>query len=194
MLTEIEIINAMLASTGTAPLTSNDTSHPFYIKARNKLTYVNRQIQAKGWWFNRTHITLPPNVSGEVILPSNTLHADPVDTTLDLVVRAGKLYDLANRTHVISKDVEIVFVELVDIEDLPPTVGEYLMARAVYEFYRDEDGNQPKLGTYNQARIDAFVLFKGEHLRNADVNYFRGTSHAQISRGVRGRRFPPYHR
>lgn len=190
MLTELEIINAMLASTGTAPLTTNDTQHPFYVKANNKLALVNREVQSKGWWFNRAKRTLNPNLQGEIILPSNTLHADPVDRSDGLVIRGTKLYDMENATAVLNRSVKIVFVELVPLFDLPPAAGEYIKARAVYEFYRDEDGVMPKLGEYKQARDSAWVRIKAEHLRNADVNYFDGASFAQMQRGVRARRLP----
>ena len=190
MLTELEIINAMLAATGTAPLTTNDTTHPFYIKASNKLALVNREIQGKGWWFNRTKRTLVQDVNGEIILPNNTLHCDPYNRHDKLVMRGTKLYDLENATYTVNRDVEVIFVDLVTVANLPPVAGEYLKARAVYEFYRDEDGNQPKLGEYKSARNEAWVEFKAEHLRNADVNFFDGASFAQMQRGVRARRLP----
>lgn len=194
MLTELEIINAMLASTGTAPLTTNDTQHPFYVKANNKLSAVNRKVQSKGWWFNRGKRTLNPDVNGRVILPSNTLHADPVDTDDHVVIRGTTLYDIENATDILSRSIDIVFVDLVPIIQLPPAAGEYIEARAVYEFYRDEDGVMPKLGEYKSERDAAWVRMKNEHLKNADVNFFKGASFAQMQRGYRGNRLPPYHR
>lgn len=194
MLTELEIINEMLVSTGTAPLTTNDTQHPFYVKADQKLASINRRVQSKGWWFNRSRRTLNPDVNGRVIIPNNTLHADPADRTDHLAVRGTRLYDLNGNTDVLSRPVEVIFVELVPVIDLPPTAGEYLTARAVYEFYRDNDGIQPKLGDYRAQRDEAWIAMKAEHLRNADVNYFDGASFAQMQRGYRGNRLPPYHR
>jgi hypothetical protein len=194
MLTELDIINEMIVSTGTAPLTTNDTQHPFYVKADQKLQAVNRKIQSKGWWFNRGPRTLQPDVNGRVILPSNTLHADPVDETDHLTMRGTALYDLNTGTDILNRAVDIVFVELIPITQLPPTAGEYLAARATYEFYRDNDGVMPKLGEYKQSRDEAWIMMKAEHLKNADVNFFRGTSFAQMQRGYRGNRLPPYHR
>ncbi len=190
MLTELDIINAMLASTGTAPLTSNDTNHPLYKKALNKLTSVSRVIQGQGWWFNDVERTLTVDVSGEVIIPSTALHIDVVNTSRKLTVRGGKVYDLEAGNYSIGEDVKVAYVDLVPIADLPPTAWDYVSARAVYEFYRDEDGNQPKLGEYKASRDEAWVLFKQEHLKNADVNFFNGTSFQQMSRGVRTRRLP----
>ena len=190
MLTKLDIINAMLASTGTAPLTSNDTQHPFFIKASNKLAIINTEIQSKGWWFNRAIRTLNPDVSGHIVLPSNTLSADPVDRSKQYVIRGNKLYDLPNATNFIGAPVKVWFVDLVEIADLPPSAAEYLKAAAVASFYLDEDGNALKVNEYNRAVAAAFVGFKGENLKNADVNWFDGVSYAQQARGAGRRRLP----
>ena len=190
MLTELQIINAMLAATGTAPLTVNDQLHPFYIKALNKLDMVMTEVQGRGWWFNKAVRHLRQDVNGEIVLPSNTLHCDPVDRQDKLVMRGSKMFDLEEATFTINRDIRVVFVDLVPVLELPPTAVEYIKARAVYEFYRDEDGSQPKLGEYKMARDEAWVTMKGEHLRNADVNHFDGASSAQMSRGIRTRRLP----
>lgn len=190
MLTKLDIINDMLASTGTAPLTANDTSHPLYIKADNKLTKLNIEFQSKGWWFNRATRTLAQNVSGEVVLPSTTLHADPVDRTSRFVRRGTKLYDPENATYVLDTDVEVKFVELLDVTNLPPSAQAYLNALAVHRFYLDEDGGRLKLAEYKEARSEAWVALKAEELRNADVNFFNGHSAAQMSRGTYSSRLP----
>lgn len=190
MLTELDIINAMLASTGTAPLTSNDTQHPSYVKARNKLTLVNQEVQGIGWWFNKGTRTLIPNADGELVLPSTTLHADPVSRADKVTIRGTRMYDLHEASYELHRSIVIYFVDLVPYTDLPPTAGGYIRSRAVYEFYIDEDGNQPKLDKYLRARDEAWIAFKGENLKNADVNFYDGASFALLQRGVRSRRLP----
>ena len=191
MLQTIDIINEMLAATGAAPLTSNDTSHPYYVKAKNKLDIVNTEVQSTGWWFNTSCRTIPQDENGEILLPNNVFQADPVDTTKNYILRQGKLYDADERTYEIGEPVETVYVERVNIESLPLTVGQLIRTTAVYQFYRDEDGNQPKLGEYYRAMERAEVLLKREHLKNADVNFFYGTSAMQMQRGYRLNRLPP---
>lgn len=191
MLTRLQIINEMVVSTGTAPLTANDVRHPLYIKANNKLEVVSDAIQSTGWWFNTSVRTLTPNVSGEIILPTTALHVDPVSTASKYILRGGKLYDNGNATYVIGTAVKVKFVDRWPIEELPPHAAAYIKARAVYEFYRDEDGNEPKLSNYRAERDTAWVALKGEHLKSADINFFDGASAAQMARGYRGGRLPP---
>jgi hypothetical protein len=180
----------MVVATGTAPLTSSDVLHPLYVKANNKLEVVNEAVQGTGWWFNTSKRTLNPNVAGEIILPDTTLHCDPVDTASKIIVRGTKLYDNENATYVIGKPVKVKFVDKWAVEELPPFAAACVKARAVYEFYRDEDGNEPKLSNYRQERDTAWVVLKGEHLKNADLNFFDGASAAQMARGYRGGRLP----
>lgn len=190
MLTTLDIINQMLASTGTAPLTTNDTYHPAYKKAMNKLQTVSTSVQSMGWWFNASVRTLRQNVSGEVILPNNTLHADPTDDTSVLVRRGKKLYNPVTATYVIGADTKVNFIEQWEIDELPPVASEYIRARAVYEYYRDEDGVQPKLSEYKEERNTAWVQMKDEHLKNKDLSWFTGMGHKQLRRGYRMSRLP----
>lgn len=182
MLTELDIINEMLASTGTAPLTTNDDQHPYYKKADRKLKKVSRDIQSKGWWFNAGPRTLRLNLDNEIALPSKRLHVDPQVTSKNYVIRGNRLYNVAEGTFKFDSEVVVNFVEIVDVEDLPPPAANYVQARAVYEYYRDNDGNAAKLSTYRDDRNEAWVEFKREHLKNADMNYFSGTSYAQMAR------------
>lgn len=182
MLTQLEIINDMLASTGTAPVSSASTRHPSYLKAQAKLDKANRRFQGKGYWFNRSTRTMRQSTAGEVILPGNTLSADPTDTTLNYVMRSGKLYDMTLGTYAINTDVEVDIVEDVNISDLPPTAANLLQAMAVLMYYVDEDGGEPKLSTYKQDYAQAAADFKQEDLKHLDINVFNGSSFARWRR------------
>jgi len=190
MLTKLDIINQMLAATGTAPLTTNDTTHPFYIKAESKLNIVTRTVQAQGWWFNRAKRTLNPDIAGEVILPSTTLSVDPVDTSSTFTQRGGKLYDPEDATFIIGVAVKVILIDEVEISDLPYEAADYIRGRAVYEFFRDEDGGGTKLRDYRDERDTAWIALKGANLRFSDLNVFNGTSFMQMQRGYRGHGLP----
>lgn len=189
MLTNLVIINDMLAATGTAPVADANTAHPAYRKAHNKLTKEDMLFQARGWWFNRAQRTLKPDITGQVILPSNTLSADPVDTSKNYVIRGGKLYDMTEGTATIGVDVEVEITERVSIGDLPPEAQLYLQAAAVYTFYLDENGGEPKLSSYARARAVAWAALMQAQLTNSDVNFFNGASFAPFRRRGRGQSF-----
>lgn len=190
MHTTLDIINDMIGSTGTAPLTANDVNHPLYKKALGKLERLNRSVQKRGWWFNRTERTFTRNVSNEIILPSTCLSADPVDTTSDLVARGGKMYNPTTATYVMDGDVAVWFIELWEIEDQPIEMQDYLRCRATYEFYRDEEGDGLKLSEYKEERDAAWAELKRADLRNSDVNFFRGRSYLEQNARRRSTRLP----
>jgi hypothetical protein len=190
MLTKLEIINDMLAATGTAPVSSATTQHPSYIKARNKLDKVSRVMQGQGYWFNKSVRTLKPNTAGEVILPSTALHVDATDRTLKYAMRGNRLYDMKLGTYDIGVEAKVVFVEYVEVPDLPPTAQSYLQAQAVYAYFLDEDGKDPKLSEYrNHASLQS-VMLRREELRNQDVNFFDSPSWKQHARPGSVRRLP----
>lgn len=175
MLTQLDIINDMLAATGTAPLTASDDQHPMYIKANSKLQRVSTAVQNLGLWFNTTYPTLLPNGVGEVVVPNGTLSCDPIDGT-NYTPRRGKMYDLMNRTYVLNKPIKCKLVSELAYEDMPQTALDYLREKARLEFYTDEDGTEPKLSVYTRNMQLGWTLLWREHLKNRDINYFSGNN------------------
>jgi len=171
---KLDVINGMLASTGTDPLTANDTNHPSYIKALAKFDEVNDAWQGMGWWFNTTSPIIAPTTGDEIVFASDVLHIDPLLTDKNYVKRGNRLYDMDNETFTITESVECHVVRLKDYTDLPPPAQAYLLAHARYEYFLDEDGSRPKLDKYEEAMGRAWAFFQREHLKNADVNIFKG--------------------
>lgn len=178
MLTQLDIINDMLASTGTAPLTASDNRHPAYLKASNTLNRVSGAVQNLGLWFNTTYPELLPNTSGEVIVPNGTLSADPLDRKKDYSFRGSKLYNIKTRSFNIGEKVRVKLVSKLSFNEMPNTALEYIRAKAKLEFYIDEDGVDPKLTRYTQLMQVAWTELYREHLRNRDTNYFDGPNMA----------------
>ena len=182
MLTTLDLINEMVASTGTAPLTVNDTAHPEYKKGLNKLHRVLQAVLGRGWWFNTTYRTFTPNVSDEIVVPTGALSVDPTDVSKPYVVRAGKLFNTDTASHTFTEAVEVKMVDEVTLEDCPPPMQDYIMSRCVYEYYRDADGVGPKLSEYKEQMKLAFFDVRREHLKNLDLNFFSGTSYLAQTR------------
>lgn len=173
-LTQLNVINAMLSSTGMDALTAQDTQHPRYIQALAKLTEIDGEFQNRGWWFNRSAKTLLQNQDGEVVYASNAVHVDPLDRTKLYVMRGLKLYNLTDATFNIGSDVDVTIIFQLPFDELPPLAASYLLARARHDYYLDQDGSNPKLERYAQMAQTAWVNLRGEHLKNADVNFFDG--------------------
>ena len=180
-LTELDIINQMLATTGTAPLTAGSTQHPLYTKAKNKLRIVSRQVQSMRWWYNTSILTLTPNAEGHIVVPQGTTRADPVDSCSFVIRRGQKLVDTANNTFVFDGPILTEIVQMFDYEDLPAPVSAYIMARARQEYYADEDGaDARKLADYKAQTLQAWQSLQTTHLAARDVNYFNNPEHTGV--------------
>lgn len=165
MQTRLDYVNAMLATIGLARVSSLDSQHPQFDKANVKLDEVNQSVQSTGWWFNTSFTTLRPNTEGVITLPQQTLSIVVHPEFTHLIQRGRELYDTNNRTNVIGRAVDIRIVELVDFDDLPPTIAEYIGRRAKDEFFTDRGGSEPKLSKYNQEAQMAWIEAKKENLR-----------------------------
>lgn len=181
MTTELEIINAMLAVNGESPVSSADSTDPSAIQARNALTLIDRAIQSRGWWFNKEpQMRLAATNVGEVILPQNTLSVAPVDTRSNLVQRGTRLYDRKNSTYVINKSVVVCIVVQLEIEELPELAAAYIMAKAVKDYYTDDDGDENKINRLAARESEAFAYLQREHLAKSNVNIKDSPQGAEI--------------
>lgn len=175
-LDKLSVINAMLASTGMAPLTANDNKHPRYKQASSKLDEIDVEFQTTGWWFNTTTKTLFQNGNGEIPFALNALHIDPIDRSKRYIMRGLKLWDLTEGTFIINEDVDVNVKHMLPFEELPPLARAYLLARARHDYFLDRDGTNPKLQRYAQMAQSTWDALKSEHLKNADVNFFDGAA------------------
>jgi len=186
MTTRLEIINSMLAVNGEAPVSSTNSTDPAAIQASNLLNRIDTRVQSRGWYFNREDITLSPNLTGEVVLPQNTLSADPVDSQSQYVKRGSRLYDRGNNTYIISKDVRCTVVLQLDIEDLPEAASAFIEAKAVREYYRNEDGDAGTVRDLREDENESFAYLQRDNLANEDVNIRQSPMGLQLLRHTRG--------
>lgn len=113
------------------------------------------------------------NGDGEVIIPQ---YAVIVENTAypNYVIRGNRLYDRDTGSYAIDGDHEYRIVEALPFEALPAPARAFVSARTKFKHFVDEDGTEPKLSIYGREVAIAEALFKAEHLRHEDLNYFAG--------------------
>lgn len=186
---KLDIINSMIATTGVAPLAASDTTHPSYLEADSILEEVLEDFGAKQLWFNTSKRTLQPDsVTGQIVLPSNTMDCAPTCITDNFVVRGRFLFDMTNNTDNIAKEVECYITVRVALNDMPPAALQYVRAEARLKFFVDQDGSDKKIRIYEQAVIRKSNDLESRNLRLQRNNYFLGLGYAQFAtrRGARG--------
>lgn len=177
----LDLINSMLATTGTAKLSAEDTSHPNYVTADSILSDVVEEFSSRPLWFNTTRRTLVADVNGRVLVPSNALSCDPADDKLDYAIRGQYLFDLGNYTDIINASVDCVIIAELDIEDMPPIARQFVRAHARMQYYIDQDGSGAKVQLYT----DAFYRKEQElvtiNMKHTDANFFSGKAFANFA-------------
>lgn len=171
MTTQLEVLNHMLNVIGETPVSNPASNHPSALSATVELERVNKEFQNRGWWFNTEfELTLSPNESGHIIIPQGTLYIDPIDTDSGLVRRGTKLYDPRNHTFNIGEAVVVDAVLLLDVVDLPEVAAMYLMHKAAYDFYVNDDGDETKASRLEKQVDRAWARLQQEELKAADIN------------------------
>jgi len=176
-LTRLQAVNMILAGIGEQPISSLGVSDaPDVTSAVQILDEVNRAVQARGWYYNREcNVELQPDVNGEVVIPLNAAHVDPDQhqhpNWRELAVREGKLYDLTNHTFDLGQSViKCTIVYMLDFEDSPAAVRQYVAARAARE-YQDKQLGDPTLSrNLLMSEHQALAEIQREESRAGDYN------------------------
>jgi hypothetical protein len=136
--TKLEAVNSMLGHIGEAPVNTISSASTLPISASTAVSIldeVSREVQSDGWYFNTEHnVTLSPNSDGYIVLDTDVVEADVIDSTLDVAQRGSKLYDRKNNTSEFTKDVKVNLTRLLDWDDLPEAARRYITLRSARVF------------------------------------------------------------
>lgn len=133
-MTELDAVNCLLLSIGNAPVNALDTAgNKDAAIARLTLHNVNREVQAKGWWFNREYgFPLMADANGSIAVPAETLQIEGADHNYRLIERAGTMYDCDARstTFPAGTTVYVDLTRFFAFETIPQLARNYITARA----------------------------------------------------------------
>lgn len=175
----LDAVNICLRYLGEMPVPSTvdidslDELHEAKI-VRNNLVQVSREIQAKGWWFNREPWTfLPDSATGKIAVPTTVLSVRGTNTSV--INRGATLYSLTNTSYVFTEAVDCVVVWEVEFEDLPETFAElvsYTTARDVQSFLRGDTSTDARLTAKVQ---ESYLKVQREDIAFNQYNFISGT-------------------
>lgn len=194
--TELDAVNAILASIGGAPVNTLAVTAVRDVSiARLHLHNASRDMQARGWDFNRDHkVPLTPDVNGKIAVPANALQIDAGDRGRDIIQRQDaadgvtRLYDRDNRTFVFTAPVLATVTYFFGFDAIPQAARSYATYRAGRQFQAGLVGS-PLLYQFTEAaELAAWAELMRADLRTANSNILNDDPMtARIAR--RGRRF-----
>lgn len=197
LITELEVINGCLATLGETPLNSLDDDHTYKPAAQNFLVDANREMQARGWWFNTETIKLDPDATTKRIsIPQDALVTRPIQRITPPHGNRGKyLYDTTNNTLEWESSVYLEVVRCLDFDDLPYTAANLVKYDAITKFQKEYDADAQKLRILAEQRIEARTNCVAEDIRNRKSNLLATPSHIAsmldiVGYGSRGTRIP----
>lgn len=189
MISTLSTVNDMLGLLGELPINDLDAFHPVVPKAQSVIATTNAVVQGDAWWFNTETITLSPQaISGEVLLPIDTLSVDSVDGIPHVTSRGNRLYNLDTASLKFTKNVPVVLRRLVPYEELPHNARAYVRARSLLAFQNTIDGDSVKSREIKEEVKLTYMVLNSEHTRARKVNMLARPGIARILYNIRGSR------
>lgn len=134
--TELDAINYILSAIGSAPVTTLEEDMDMdVVNARRILATVSRNIQRKGWDFNKVTRTLSPRMDNHRIPWDRTIIALHATDGSTLVKRGDWLYDMTRGSYEFDKPITVEIIEGIDYDDLPDAFKTYVTVKAAVDFH-----------------------------------------------------------
>lgn len=179
MMSQLDAVNQMLLAIGSGVTTSiTGNTNRDVAACRDILRRARVRVCSEGWNFNtEADIAMEPDAeSGNIELPSNTLHVDNsserYQADLDLVQRGALLYNREGNTYTFSKTIYIDRVFEMEWDDLPEVARHYIAAIATTEAVTFLDGETAGIQMAQQRQMLARRDMISHETRNADLTIF----------------------
>lgn len=170
--TELEAVNAILASVGEAPVVSLDDSFTDAQIARQLLTQESRRVQTSSWHFNtEKNVPLTPDANGHIWLPPNVFRVLYRENR-DIVQRGRRLYNRAERTYVFDEPVVADLIVGLPFDELPESLRLFLMIRAGRRFQDRLQGERVLHEFQAQDELSAWSAFLNYEAEVGNYNIF----------------------
>ena len=194
--TELDAVNAMLATIGEMPVSSTSGgTHADVMIALDTLRQVSREVQLMGWYFNiEYNYSLPTDLEGHITLPPNIISVDVEPRTAgflkepqDVVQRGNRLYDLTNHTYVFTDALTATITVLLPFEELPETAKAYITVRASRLFVSRVVGSETLQQFTKQDEAMTYAALRREQARKTDRNFLSPHRKSRVGLNSTGR-------
>ena len=180
--TRLKAVNIALQSAQIATVESLSSGDVDAEVAEGILDENIVEVQTRGWAWNSEVVTLMPDQNGNIVLPDNFLKVDAVDTTINVIQRGNKLYNLDENSFIFSKKIELIVVIGLEFEELPESARRYITYKTARIFQQRTLGEQV-LNQYimNEEQL-AWAQMLNEDIESADYNHI--TSNFNTARTI----------
>lgn len=180
-MTELDVVNDMLATMGISPLNQLDDNNPDVANCRRIINAMSSEIQSMSWWFNKELIDLFPDaVSNFVYLPGDAISCDPIlrEPLMPIVQRENRLYDTDKNTYTFPAGRKITcrIVRKIPFKDMPPSAQRVISIASTRKFQQSFDADPQKMARLDDEYMLSLAHLRMEHTRNISPNFLRRNS------------------
>lgn len=188
-LSQLDAVNDMLALLGELPVNDLTSSHPLVPTAVRALRTASDEIQVRRWWFNTETLTLTPQVeTKQILLPHDTLSADPYEGRPRTAVRGNVLYNADTGTIEWDTQITVRLHRLIPFEELPVLARMLIAYKAQLAFGLAYEADTSKLSSVREALADARMALGAEDIRNQRANLLYKPSTLRVLGDISGYR------
>ena len=168
-ISKLDAVNTCISTIGLGLVSSLTTPSRFVAAALTLLDKTSNAVQDIGWWFNtEPDITLPPSLTGEVVIPGDV--STMVPQLARFVQRGSRVYDLTAASYIPAAPVKCSLIRRLDWDLLPPVAREYIAAKSAYHFAIAYDAGATKLQVLKAEMEEVRKQFMTQHIRSSRVN------------------------
>lgn len=181
--TEKDAVNIMLRAIREAPVNSLSGALPTEVSmARNELLDTSKEVQQKGWVFNREkNYSMTPNNSDEISIPDNILQIHIPDASCEYIQRGTRLYNRTDHTYTITDTLKADIVLYLNFDELPEAARRYILVKAARRLQAYTIGSQEIAGFTQVDELDAYKELLRFELRTGQYNTVRNNPHIRRS-------------
>jgi hypothetical protein len=135
-MTKLEAVNICLSVMGQPKVTDLSGSAVDAEIAADLIDEVSREVQNKGWHWNREQHELPPTAGNEIVVPDNAIRIDTdrTDLLINVTVRGNRLFNLTDNTYTFTTPVKVGFIVYLEFDELPASAKDFIAKKAARLF------------------------------------------------------------
>jgi hypothetical protein len=188
-LSQLDAVNDMLGLMGELPVNDLENVHPLVPTAVRALRTASDEIQVRRWWFNTEAVTLTPQIeTKQILLPHDTLAADPFEGRPRTAVRGNRLYNLDTQSVEWDKSVTVRLHRMLPFDELPVLARMVISYKAQLAFGLQYDADPMKLSAIREALADARANLGAEDIRSTRSNLLYKPSTLRVLTDISGNR------
>lgn len=188
---ELSYVNKVLQAVGLGEV-STTTQTRTSTQALAVLRREAQDMQAEGWYFNTDYDVEIAPIGSEVAVPADALRIDPMDPSLDLVERNGKMFDKSTGggTYTITATHKYRVIRNITFSELPADAQDYAAARAAVRLQATLYGDRQQDAILRNEEMRARAKLFHTESRNSEANALQNSFSARRVIGWPFRRNP----